>query len=305
MPLNQGGVIVYPLGSTCVVDILQYPTGGSITVFSDPACTSTISLPATITEPTTFYVSSQRVARISLKVSDIELATRGGDMLVYSFAGGQLSGVAPADLDTLRELIEGVGGAHNHDAAYAPLVVPGRAKAGATTYPNVPGVSWTGNAADAIAAGVTYYFPMVVHDPCTLDELWIEVTSAGGAGTRARLAVYNADVDMQPTTLLVGPSTELAVDSTGIKKLTGLATAAPAGRYLLALRSDGTPTLRKYRGVLADLGLHPDLAATGPIITLNVTEAYGVWAADGTNWDTASGDGGAFFWRVFCVLSAT
>lgn len=182
----------------------------------------------------------------------------------------------------------------------------GRAKTAATNFPTIPGVSSIAITVQTHATGITYYERMYVeNDAAVLDELWIEVTVLAASG-KARLAVFNADVNWQPTSLVVGPATELDTNTTGVKKLTGLATSLPRGRYLKAMRFNvAAPELRVARGSPAIAGTSFGTSLGNNFVSqMRVTEAYGTWAANGTDWDTGGLTGSGELHGIFCVLSA-
>ena len=70
-----------------------------------------------------------------------------------------------------------------------------------------------------MVANRLYARPLVVVRDITIDRLAIEVTSAGAAGTKARLGIYNVGTNLYPGTLILDAG-EVAVDATGIKAAT-------------------------------------------------------------------------------------
>lgn len=188
--------------------------------------------------------------------------------------------------------------------ARAPFA-SGRAKGGGVTFPSIPGVSHVTATTFARAANIVYYEPFYVEDPCVIDELWTEITAGGSAGTTARLGIYNADEDWQPTSLLVGPATTVPVDSTGVKKLTGLGQAVPAGRYLGAFTSDGAPTTRVMRGSIRGAPLGSALGSNLAVRFMQKAKAYAALADPGTAWDAVNATSASQEWGVFYVVSAT
>lgn len=141
------------------------------------------------------------------------------------------------------------------DTASGPAAFS-RLKVGATVYNSLPGVSPVTGApvqVAALAAGTTYYMPIRIEDAGAgpvLDSLTVEVTTAGGAGTLARIGICVASPDLAPGALIFG-SAALAVDSTGLKTAGSIATRLTPGYYHLILVSDGTPSVRVIRGSLA------------------------------------------------------
>jgi hypothetical protein len=123
----------------------------------------------------------------------------------------------------------------------------------------------------ACSANVIRFVPWVIQASVTVTELAIEVTSAGTAGTTARLGIYNADATFQPTTVVVDAGT-VSIASTGAKIITGLTTVLTAGRYLLAVNFESACTLRMVHGNGMWLGSRTTFNGT-PIITAAVTYA--------------------------------
>lgn len=172
----------------------------------------------------------------------------------------------------------------------ASSVAEGRAKIGGTAQYTVPGVDFSGISTRALTASRIYYSPWLVVSPITIDQLAIEVTTAGAAGKIARLAIYNADTDWQPTSKVVDAGT-VVVDPGAVPAVTTASvslTLAP-GRYLSALISDGTPTLRVWRGTGRPFGLLAALGTTS-IITLAFVAGSGSTLPDpGTAWTGSVG----------------
>lgn len=183
-----------------------------------------------------------------------------------------------------------------------PVVVEGRAKnADATIYYSIPGNQAATVATSAITANVVRYAPFLVKTPITLDQLSIEVTAAGAASTTARLGIYNADTDWQPTSLVVDAGT-VAVDSTGVKTASISQSLSP-GRYLLAFNSDGAPTVRIVRGGAHLLGYDPALNTTPFVTNIRVTQAYAVFPSPGTAWTTITAGATPNITSIFVRIS--
>jgi hypothetical protein len=178
-------------------------------------------------------------------------------------------------------------------------IADGRPKFGSTLTYNIPGVDSSSASTLALAQNIIRYMPIVVVTPITLDQLAIEVTSAGSAGTVARLGIYSANTDWQPTNLVVDAGT-VAIDSLGVKTA-AINTLLQPGRYLLALNCNGAPTLRtrvgggRYGGFPAALGT----AFTG---TLQKASAFGVFGDPGVAWDATLTSSGIIY-MVFCRIA--
>lgn len=171
-------------------------------------------------------------------------------------------------------------------------VVSGRLSLGGTTYFSLPGVEPTTVTTFAMAANQVRYAPILVITPITIDQLAIEVTSAGAGGTTARLGIYNADTSWQPTTLVVDAGT-VAVDSTGVKTA-GISTTLQPGRYLTAINTDGAPTVRTVRGGAHYMGLNTSLGASSFNISMLATQTYAAFPATATAPTTVGSGGNPF-----------
>ena len=165
-------------------------------------------------------------------------------------------------------------------------IAEGRAKSATVTYLSIPGIEPSGSSTSALAANRIYYEPILVVTAITLDQIVIEVGPAGAASTTARLGIYNANADWQPTTLVLDAGT-VAVDSVGIKTIT-INQALPAGRYLLAVWSNGAPSLRFARGGNRYAGYNNALGSNAFIIAMYKDSTYGTYPDPGTAWDTVA-----------------
>lgn len=170
---------------------------------------------------------------------------------------------------------------------FDPVVPQARSVFGGNTQYSLPGIEPTTTSTQAITANVVRYGPFYVVTPITIDLLVCEVTSVGAGGTTARLGIYRADLSWQPTDLIVDGGT-VAVDGTGVKT-TAVSVTLASGRYLTALNSDGTPTMRVIRGGGFLTGYNTALGATPGISAPNGVQAYGVFPSPGTAWTAAGG----------------
>jgi hypothetical protein len=164
-------------------------------------------------------------------------------------------------------------------------VAEGRAKVGGTPNYNIPGVDVVSVATKALVANRIYYAPVYVVSQITLDQLAIEVT--GLAGSVARLAIYNADTDWQPTTRVLDAGT-VATTSNAVVTAS-ISQVLTAGRYLFAIIADSAVTLRTWRGGSRYLGLVPALGASSTVAQLFVAGSGTTLPDPGTAWATASG----------------
>jgi hypothetical protein len=169
-------------------------------------------------------------------------------------------------------------------------VPAGRAKYSGGTYYIVPGIDLTAIAAVAMVAGNMYYGPWFVESPITIDQIACEITSAAAAGKLLRIGLYRANVDWQPTDLLID-SGNIAADSPGVKTY-AVSLVLPPGRYLGAMVSDGAPTIRWFRGGNKWMGIHPDMGAT-PFSQLHVyAHPFGAMKNPGGAWTGFSATAG-------------
>ena len=156
-------------------------------------------------------------------------------------------------------LVEGV----KADGTITPLseIPEGRPELadGSLTSYTIPGVTLlTGTAGTfAFAADKLNYYPILVATAIVLDAIIINVTTIA-LGT-SRVAIYNADADWQPTTLVVG-SGVIDTNSAGVKTVAVTNTLA-AGRYLMATNSDSAPVVRMYEGNAHFLGIPTTLGS--------------------------------------------
>lgn len=144
----------------------------------------------------------------------------------------------------------------------------------ATNRPSVfPGINFmviNSSTSTATTVDRMYFASVVLASPITVTEVHAEVTSAAAASSVLRCGIYEVDDNWNPTNRLADWGT-IAVDSLGAKTITGLSTAIPAGRYVLAWASNGTPTLRARTAYL-NAGL--ELRGTATSLTANIFGIY-------------------------------
>lgn len=182
-------------------------------------------------------------------------------------------------------------------------VAAGRPKSASVTTLSVPGVSLLDINTVVMSENVLRFQPFLVDTPITVDQIVFEVTTAAtDFGTKeARVGIYAADTDWQPTTLLVD-SGALATNSPGIKTAS-ISLALTAGRYLMAWINGSNPAVRRLRGSSL-AGIHPSLGATPYIQTFAVNQTYGALPSS-TAWDTitTTGSSGGFIYVTFLRVS--
>lgn len=173
------------------------------------------------------------------------------------------------------------------DAHHSEEVPRGRARHGGNNWLVHPGIMPISQAVYAPAANQIFYMPIIVHTPITIDAVVIEVTIAGAGGTRGRVAIYNADVNWQPTTLVVATA-QIPVDGVAVVTTAIAATVLQEGRYLIAYTSDINATLRLVRGSTDCWGVNPVLGVNLWTSLAYVAAAYAALPDPGTVWDTTS-----------------
>ena len=156
-----------------------------------------------------------------------------------------------------------------------------------------------------VTADQVRYHPHVVEYPLQIDQLIIEVTSAGAGSTTARLGLYHADNEFQPTALVVDAGT-VAVDSTGKKAITlGTVELLSPGRYVTAFNSDGTPTIRTAQYNSGDWGgVTDDLGANHFVLALRATQTYAVFPDPGLAYTEAQIGNAGLAYGVYMRVSA-
>jgi hypothetical protein len=182
---------------------------------------------------------------------------------------------------------------HIHGAGAAWWYVPGNQPMGATT--------------KALNTPYQSYYPWYVDVAYLIDQVAIEVTTAG-AGALVRAGLYNADTNWQPTTLLVDFGT-FDASTTGVKIITlGTPLTLAPGRYVAVLHDNVNVTLRNIQtagatihgaGIGTSIGANP-LAFEwyrGPI-------TVGPLPATGLPWNTVTYSAGPYFLQgLFCRYS--
>lgn len=195
-----------------------------------------------------------------------------------------------------------------------PFTPPRAIESGGTNFYTIPGVEGLFSAGSSSTLGGAVsgiYYPINTRSSTfEIDQIGIQVAVASGTGgSVARLCIYNADDDWQPTGTLVLDAGTVATDSTGIKTITlGTAQSLPAGPYLLLMVYDSNFNPRSF---FAPFPINPALQTTGTIRQIALPRyttgaaghATGGCPSTGTTWDTFSTGLDDNVWHVFVRVS--
>lgn len=210
-------------------------------------------------------------------------------------AGGTMSGdIAMAALKTVDGVDISVHAA-DPDAHHHQEIPWGRGKWNTTRALSIPGTTVYNIGDLSPAENYIYYFPIKVDTPITIDQLVIEIITEAEEGSKARLGIYKADIDWQPTSLVVDAG-EVAIDAIAVVAATVNVTLQE-GRYLLAYTSNKEPTLRTVWAAPTLIGFSPTLGEDTMVSFITVSQGYAALADPGIAWDTieASADGVAYW----------
>jgi hypothetical protein len=252
--------------------------------FTEPTVGTDMQFGAASTVPVTALVV------VGVNFGDIQPATDEGYQLDLDHVDGALIAGNTFDWatkairrdDAINLEIRGNYYGSNLDEPEDNGLIQGRAKDASLTYLGVPGVNFHSVTTLALAADTTYYEPFFVERAISVDQINLGVTTAAGASETARLGIYRADENLQPTTLVVDGG-NVAIDSTGQKTATVDVVLTP-GRYLKAVNAGDAVTCR---ALLAPAHAGNNISSATPLITQwRKAETVASFAADGTNWDT-------------------
>lgn len=177
-------------------------------------------------------------------------------------------------------------------------LAPTGAPVDAVNKPSGGGLGWVlpnwmfaaANIAGGPGTGKVWYFPFRITDSLTLTALGAEI-NVPQAGANVRWAIYRADVNMQPTTLVVD-SGAVGAAVAGLKTALVNATLTP-GRYLGAVIADtANVQYRIFTGHTDQLtnqfGGGANVVLAGP---LEGSLAYGAFPGTGPAWSVFTGVG--------------
>jgi hypothetical protein len=181
------------------------------------------------------------------------------------------------------------------------VAAEGRPKS-ATTYLGLPGVDFVSTGTTSVSTNRLYYAPFYVATPITIDLICCEVTGNAAAGNLARLGIYRADTDWQPTTLVVDAGT-VSAGTIGFKSIAANVTLSP-GRYLTAFINNASPVFRVVRGGNRYAGLNSAIGSNPLIVYLFKNTTFASFPETGTPWDTISYGTVPFQHFVFLRISS-
>lgn len=173
----------------------------------------------------------------------------------------------------------------------------GRTSGGANNL-SIPGFEAAAQSTTGVTNNRLIYESIVVPTTITIDQLVVEVTTLVASGS-ARLGIYNADINWQPTSLILDAGT-VATDTTGIKSISISQVLAP-GRYLFAVvTNSSTHQFRTARGGSRLFGYSPALGTTIFTGSVQVAFTFGVLPDPGTAWDTINAANSGNSHMIFC-----
>lgn len=144
-------------------------------------------------------------------------------------------------------------------------------KTGAATFKRYYNNSLTGLALSTQSVGRNniQYMPLIVSRACTMDEVGMEITGAGTAGSVVRIGLYNS-TNLLPTTLIFDAGTILGDSATAQFITLGTPQVLQPGLYYWAVNHNSVATIT-FRAVA--------LGATQPLLgqTNTLGTAYGTF----------------------------
>lgn len=177
--------------------------------------------------------------------------------------------------------------------AASGVVARGRALFGGNKQLSIPGLLHTTDSSTySTSANRAHYFPMLVDSSITIDQIVLELTT-GVAASTSRIALYNADTDWQPTSLVSGTDSgafNTAAADQGVKTFSLSDTVLAAGRYLAWINCSANGlSWRSERGSAGPTFGYPTALGSNPGFTqVFASQTFGAPPSTGLAWDTVS-----------------
>lgn len=258
MPLPAGSIkITKVVSGTLAVDITRV-SGGSLTVYSDSALTTSVSMPDSITASKTYYLADADHYTVSVKRGGVEIASDDDSTLTVQLVDGQALNIAPTVDPNKVE-----------SAAEAASVAETNAFTGANTFTGAFTVGATGTDLNSAA---TAYTPT-----------WTNLTVGNGTQSfkyfkYGRLVRVVGRLVFGSTTSITGsaPTFTLPVTSAAVA-------STRQGRGIATLFDSGTET---YYGVIAIQTTTTAWIRT-MTVTSNIVRGSAVDATNPFTWTTS------------------
>lgn len=296
-PTASGGTNTTQIATTAFVTSAVAGAGGVSDGDKGDITVSASGATWTIDTAAVSYAKIQDVSATDKLLGRV--SSGSGDIEEVTFTDFAQSLVDDADASTARTTL----GAQT-------AIAEGRPKLSSTVYLTLPGVNIGDGSLATFVPGNNriHYMPIVVYNTITVD-LVFEVTTNGGSGETARVGIYNADTDWQPTSRVYGSNT-VAIDSGAgaapVVKTVAAAQQLTPGRYLLAIRTDGaTAAFRRVVGSYpGGPALLTTMGTTGIISEMRKnSSAYATFPDPGTAWDTVNNANTGMIYCVFCQVT--
>lgn len=178
-----------------------------------------------------------------------------GDFAAASHGHDVLSNVATSTI--LGRITAGSGDSEELTPAQArsvmsvpALVAPAFPVVSSVADWGIPGFIPTSTAGTAaISTNRVFFEPFIVTSPITIDRIAVEVTTASGAATVARLGIYNDSGLINPGSLVIDAGT-VALDPGSVPAIQAatISQTLQPGRYLGVIVASGAATLRTLNG---------------------------------------------------------
>jgi hypothetical protein len=235
----------------------------------------------------------------------------GAKWWVGTGAPGTVTGAITGDYyinETTGEVWKSTSGASTGNSAIAQ----GRALiSGGSRALVIPGIQPLGSPGIFTESpGRARYSPFIVTTSITVGAIVMELTT-GVAASTMRVAIYNADINWQPTTLVANTDTgniATAVANQGVISTSITSTVLPPGRYLFwsNLSTGNTATRCVVGNVTPLLGTVATLGATSLYGQTYIAQAYGAPPSTGLAWTgvATSGIAAGFSWSTFLDVTA-